>query len=379
VIFDEYLSGGRKNSKKLLVYSDKGLKLLELKEDNFTPPENLKLSIDYTVQTLLERIKRKIVRKWRPKRVVIIVMESETGKIRGFTTYPDYNPNDYVKYFPKYTKNYGVNDLFEVGSTFKPFVVAYAFERGYIKKNSLIEINYGVFKLDKKTIRDISIYLRKRRYIKPEDIVVYSSNVGAMKVGLMLPTKEFYNLLETFKLNTTPRVLMGETNPRINTLSNDVNRAYASIGQGVAFNALHFLSSFNSLVLGKYVKPSILEEEGIKSKPLNISPKTVKWIRKTLIKVVEEGTGKGAKSDYFFIGGKTGTAQKYDKRLKMYSREKLTTFFVGFFPKKPRFTAIILVDEPKGKKIYGGTVAAPYFKELAEKISLIYGLKPDKI
>ncbi|WP_461832385.1 peptidoglycan D,D-transpeptidase FtsI family protein [Aquifex sp.] len=377
--FNKYLTGNGKGNVKLIVYNDRGLKLVELKENSFAPPENLKLSIDYTVQTFIERLKRKIVRRWHPKKVVIIVMESETGKVRGFTTYPDYDPNNYVKYFPKYTKNFGVNDLFEVGSTFKPFVITYALERGYIKRNSLIEIDYGVFKLDKKVIRDISLYLRSRKYIKPDDILIYSSNVGAMKVGLMLSPKEFSNLLEIFRLKKTPGILIGETNPKINPLSNDVNRAYASIGQGLAFNALHFLSSFNTLILGKYVKPSILEDEETKVEPTNISERTVMWIRNALIRVVEEGTGKRARSAYFYIGGKTGTAQKYDKKLRRYSKKKVTTFFVGFFPKEPKFTAIILVDEPRGKELFGGTVAAPYFKELAERVATIYGLKPDKI
>jgi len=375
--FDEYLRGGKEPFKYIL-YKDKGISVIEPLDINVYEPKDLTLSLDFRVQSLLEEVKRKIVRKWKPNKVVLIVMETKTGKVRGYATYPDYDPNRYERYPYRRIRNIGVTDRFEVGSVFKPFLVAYALDRGIIKKDTLIYINHGKIKVYKKYVKDVEQYLRKKEYVTPAEILIYSSNVGAIRIGLMLKPKEYYNLFKTFKLTSSPEVLYGEVRPSISDLRNEVNRAYVSIGQGVAFNPLHLITSFNALIQGKYVKPSFVEKEEIRSKKLNIKPQTVKWLRNVLIQVVEKGTGRRAKSKYYFAGGKTGTAQKYDPSLKTYSTEKLITYFLGFFPLKPKFTVLILVDEPKGKNLYGGTVAAPYFKEIMEKLGAIYGLKPDK-
>ncbi|NPA33255.1 MAG: penicillin-binding protein 2 [Aquificae bacterium] len=376
--YDTLLAGSPAKEREFIVYNLGKMSFVEPKLPVLNDARELKTSLDYRVQAVIEDIKKKIIRKWRPKTVVIIVMETQTGKIRGFTTYPHYDPNRYEKFFPHATRNFGTYDLFEPGSTFKPFLVAYAVDKGFIRKNSLININRGRLKVHKKTIRDPVAYLRKKLYITPAEVLVYSSNVGAIKIGMRLSPEDFDKLLRTFHLHKTPGVIFNERNPRISKLSNEVNKAYASIGQGVAFNALHLLTSFNALITGRYTKPSFLEDEETQSEPINISPSTVRWLRDVLIKVVEEGTGKRAKSDYYYIGGKTGTAQQYDKHLRRYSKSHFTTFFIGFFPSEPKFVALILVDKPRGKEVYGGTVSAPYFKELAERIGAIYGLKPDK-
>ncbi len=111
-----------------------------------------------------------------------------------------------------------------------------------------------------------------------------------------------------------------------------------------------------------------------------MSDRTLNWIKKTLTDVVEKGTGKRARSRYFTIAGKTGTSQKFDLKLGKYSKDKVVTYFAGFFPAmNPRFAAVIVVDEPKGRNLYGGVVCAPYFKKLAEQVAFYYGLKPDKL
>ena len=376
--FDEFLTGSSKAWDEYYVYQDRKIKFVEPQYSFPSPPKNLRTSLDFRLQAAVEEIKRKIVRKWRPKRVVIIVMESKTGKIRAYTTYPDYDPNNYLKYYPNKTKNFGVVELFEPGSTFKPFIVAYALNKGIISPTTFIFINKGKIKIYKKTLRDPTAYLRKRDYITPSELLIYSSNVGAVTIGMKFKPENYIELFRTFHLNASPGVLVGEQDPLIPDFNNEVNRAYLAIGQGISLNALHLLTAFNGLILGEFVYPSVVENEEVRKEKLNISPYVVRWLRRTLIDVVEKGTGKRARTKLFYVGGKTGTAQKYDIKLKKYSKRKLTTYFVGFFPKEPKFTAIILVDEPKGKELYGGTVAAPYFKELVEKTAIIYNLKPDR-
>lgn len=376
--FNELLTGSNRGWEKYYIYKDRKIKLVEPIYDFLNLPQDLRTSLDFRLQSAVEEIKKEIVGDWKPNRVIIIVMESATGKIRAYATYPDYDPNNYLEYFPDRTKNFGVAELYEPGSTFKPFLIAYALNKRIISYDTPIFINKGRMEINKKTLADISDYLRKRDYITPRELLAYSSNVGAARIGLSLKPENYLELLKIFHLNSTPGVLIGEQQPKLPDLRNEVNRAYLAIGQGISLNALHLLTSFNALIRGELVYPSVLESEEVKKEAINISPQVVNWIREALIDVVEKGTGKEAKSELFFVGGKTGTAQKYDPRLRRYSKTRLTTYFVGFFPKEPKFVAVILLDEPKGEGIFGGTVSAPYFKKLVEKTAILYNLKPDK-
>ena len=157
-------------------------------------------------------------------------------------------------------------------------------------------------------------------------------------------------------------------------------------------NTLNIAVAFGGLATGRIVKPRVVKEivssegrvlfrEKVRIWRENVlSERTLKWLRGALIEVVERGTGRRARSRYFTIAGKTGTSQKFDLKTGRYSRDRVVTYFAGFFPATdPRFVAVIVVDEPRGKNLFGGVVNAPYFRELVEQVSFYYGLKPDKV
>ncbi len=385
--FDRLLGGG---VSKVLVYKSKNLGIISLrpfqkKKEN--SPKDVEITLDIGVQSILEDIRDKIVRKWKPKKVSIVLIDLRRGDILGLTTYPYYDPNRFSMYPASRRRNYVATDLFEPGSVMKPFFIAYALDRGRVSPRTWVDTGKGRMKLYGRWVRDY----KPLGKLSLRDVLVKSSNIGTIEVAKRLSKRDVEDLMDRFHLKETFGVLPGEAKPQIPDMGYPANILYSSIGQGIAFNTLHITVAFGALATGYVVKPRILKriisveenkEESTYTEVLRkrvLSEDTLRWIRRTLTQVVERGTGIRAKSKFFTIAGKTGTSQKFDFKLGKYSREKVVAYFVGFFPAtEPRFVAGIVVDEPQGRGAYGGTVAAPYFKELVERTAFYTGLKPDK-
>ncbi len=388
LLFDDFLKGGLKSV--YISYSKSLGRFVThpvIDTGSFLDVRDVYLTINLSAQKVAEDIKNEIVKEWKPKKVSIVVMDINTGEIIAMANYPTYNPNRYKRYKASFKKNIAVTDLFEPGSTMKPFFISYALEKGYVNDGMIIDTKNGVTEVYGKKVRDP----KRLGKISLREVIIHSSNVGSIEVAKRLSKKDAESIIERFHLNETFGTLIGEAKPKIPNFSQPANILYASIGQGLSFNVLNLTVAFGALATGNIVKPQILkkvvdskenvifegEREIIRKNVLK--PETRKWILETLIDVVEKGTGRRAKSEYFTIAGKTGTAQKFDVSKGRYSRERVTTFFVGIFPAtNPRFVASIMVDEPKGRNVYGGTVCAPYFKRLVEEIAFFFKIEPDK-
>uniref|UniRef100_A0A7C5SXA7 Penicillin-binding protein 2 n=1 Tax=Thermocrinis ruber TaxID=75906 RepID=A0A7C5SXA7_9AQUI len=368
-----------KEAKKVFLYSPKGGRLvlnLEEEERDYKT-QDLQLTIDFGVQVILEDIKEKIVRDWNPRRIAIIVIDLQTGDILGLANYPHYDPNNYQKARPENRRNYAVTDLFEPGSVMKPFFIGQALEKGYIDFNYRVDTEGGKAEFFGRTIRDVHPY----RVLSLDQVLIKSSNVGTAKVARFLSKKDVEELFEKMHFKSTFGVLPGEAKPKLPNLNYPANIIYASIGQGLSANLLNICVAFGGLATNQIIQPRIVYEPNSPPKVLRdklFSDKVLNWLHKNLIRVVEEGTATQARSQYFTIAGKTGTAQKFDFRTGKYSMDKVVAYFVGYFPAtNPKYVAGIMVDEPKGRA-FGGTAAAPYFKELVERVAFYEMLKPDK-
>ncbi len=346
------------------------------------------LTIDTGVQNILERIRDEIVRRWRPQKVSIILMDLSNGEILGLATYPYFDPNKFPKYPPEHRRNFAVTDVFEPGSIMKPFFIGYALDKGYVSPRFTVNTGKGRIKVYDRYVRDT----KRLGRISLKEILVHSSNVGTIKVASFLTKKDVEDLLKRFHMDRRFGIFPGEANPQIPDFGYPANILYSSIGQGIAMNTLNIAVAFGGLATGRILRPHIVKEvvssdgkvvyrakvEVLRDKVF--SERTLRWLRRTLTEVVERGTGKEARSRFFTIAGKTGTSQKFDFELGRYSRDKVVTYFAGFFPASdPRFVAVIVVDEPRGRRLYGGVVAAPYFRKLAEQVAFYFGLKPDKL
>ncbi len=339
--------------------------------------KDVQLTIDLGVQTILEDIRDKIVKQWNPDRVGIMLMDAETGDILGMANYPTFDPNQYQKFPASHRRNFVVTDIFEPGSVMKPFFIGQALQKGYVRPGMWIDTEGGRTEVFGRFVKDVKPSGR----LTLEQVLIKSSNVGTIKVARFLSKKDVEELMQKIHMTDRFNLLPGEVKPKLPNFNYPANILYASIGQGIASNLLNLCVSFNALATNRIVKPRILLDDKPEVLRENIfSPQVSQWLQKNLTKVVEEGTAQRAKSDYFTIAGKTGTSQKFDFRTGRYSREELVTYFVGYFPaSNPKFIAGIMVDRPRGPDPYGGTVAAPYFKELVERVAFYYRLEPDKL
>ncbi|EDP75552.1 penicillin-binding protein 2 [Hydrogenivirga sp. 128-5-R1-1] len=384
---NEYLGGGYS---KALIYMNGGLGKIYLHplKGMLGEEKDVYLTLDIGVQNILEKLRDDIVRKWRPKKVSILLLDLSQGHILGIATYPYFDPNNFQKYSPDKLRNFAVTDAFEPGSIMKPFFVAWALEKGYITTNFWVNTGKGRVKVYDRYVRDT----KRLGTIILRDVLVHSSNIGTIEVAKHLKKEDVEELLESFHMHKRFGIFPGEANPQIPDFNYPANILYSSIGQGIAMNTLNIAVAFGGLATGRVLKPHIVknvvssegeivyEAETEAWRERVLSEKTLRWLRRALMKVVEKGTGKKARSRYFTIAGKTGTSQKFDVSQGRYSRDKVVTYFAGFFPATdPRFVAVIVVDEPRGKKLYGGEVSAPYFRKLAEQVAFYYGLKPDKL
>lgn len=339
--------------------------------------KEIKLTIDLGVQTILEDIRDKIVKQWNPDRVGILVIDTKSGEILGLANYPTYDPNNYQKYSPFHRRNFVATDLFEPGSVMKPFFIGQALQKGHVRPGMWIDTEGGKIEVFGRYVKDV----KPSGTLTLEQVLIKSSNVGTIKVARYLSKRDVEEILDKIYMKDKFDILPGEAKPKLPNFNYPANILYASIGQGMASNLLNLCVSFNALATNRVVKPKILLEEKSQVLKENIfSPPVFRWLQENLRKVVEEGTAKMARSDYFSIAGKTGTSQKFDFSTGRYSREKVVAYFIGYFPAtNPRFVAGIMVDNPRGPNPYGGTVSAPYFKELVERVAFYYRLEPDKL
>ncbi len=368
-----------KEVKKVFLYSPKGGKLvLNLdEEEKDYKTQDLQITIDFGVQVILEDLKEKIVKDWNPRKVTIIVIDLRSGDILGLANYPHYDPNHYQKSQPENRRNYAVTDPFEPGSVMKPFFIGQALEKGYIGFNHSVDTEGGMAEFFGRTIRDV----HPSKVLSLDQVLIKSSNVGTAKIARFLSKRDVEELFEKFHFKSAFGVLPGEAKPKLPNLNYPANIIYASIGQGLSANLLNLCVAFGGLATNRIIQPRIIYEPNSPPKVLKerlFSERVLDWLHKNLVKVVEEGTAIQARSQYFTIAGKTGTAQKFDFKTGKYSMEKVVAYFVGYFPATdPKYVAGIMVDEPKGRA-FGGTAAAPYFKELVERVSFYDMLKPDK-
>ena len=352
------------------------------------------LTIDYTVQAILEEVKEEIIGRWQPKKVAIILMDAYTGKVLGLAVYPDFDPNRPFRNWEEYqaSKNIAYTDVFEMGSVIKPFFVGLALYKGRIKTTDKVYIDGGRTRIGRHTVSDAERI--GKSYLTPREVLVHSSNVGVVQIARRLQKEDEEWLIDLLGWNRKIVPFPGATKGLIPNLNLPANRLYIAFGQGLALTPFHLVSSYAALLTGYAPVPQLVErvvrEDGkvvkefkpeyINSEPL-FDGKTRQWLVETLRYIVMEGTGTKANPYYYSVGGKTGTAQVYDKKLKRYSSTRYVTSFIGFFPyPNPRYVLLVMVDEPKAPRrylLYGGTVAAPYWAEIVNRVSSYLGIEPN--
>lgn len=334
------------------------------------------LTIDLSVQFFVEKALKATVEKHKAKSGSVIVMDARDGAILAMANYPNFNPAD-VKYIsPKRIKNNAVSFIYHPGSTFKVVLASTALEKNICSPQQKFYCCRGVYQVKDRKVYDDHPYDR----LSFEDIIIYSSNIGAAKIGEKLGKKRFYTGIKNFRFGTqTGLRLPGEEKGIFNPLSqwSGVSAAFLAHGYEISVTPVQMLRAFNVIAAAGYlIQPYIVKKiKGVVLKPPEkekiLSPGTVLRMKAIMRQVVEKGTGKSARIEGIPIAAKTGTTKRINRE-KMY-----VSSFGGFFPaRNPRITMFVVIDDPRDQ-YYGGDVAAPLFKSIAEKLMIYLEIFPE--
>lgn len=338
---------------------------------------NLHLTLDRSIQYIAEKELANSIRESKAVGGTVVVMEPASGRILALASWPEFNPNLAGRYSASQRRNRAVCDMYEPGSTFKPFLMAAVLEEGLLTPDQTVYCENGRYSVGGSIVRDY----KKFGQLTLEEIIKFSSNIGMVKIGKVLERERYYNYLRSFGFGTTTGVdYPGEVGGLLRPPSRwfEIDLAAITFGQGLSVTPLQMAAAMGAIANGGLLmEPYLVEaitdaEGGIVRKRLPavkhrvISEKTARQVRDMMISVTETGgTGTRAALSGFRVAGKTGTAQKADLVTGGYSLDKRIVSFIGFVPaENPALVIAVTVDEPEGDS-YGGIVAAPVFARVA--------------
>jgi cell division protein FtsI (penicillin-binding protein 3) len=338
------------------------------------------LTLDKNIQHVVESELEKVFVETNARGGSIIVMNPHTGEILAMVNRPDFNPNSFQNYGQDRYRNRAVTWDYEPGSTFKIVQTAGVLEEKLARPEDIFDGQRGAMSLGGRIFRD----WRAFGYLTLEDILIHSSNIGAIKLGRLLGEERFYRYIKAFGFGEKTGIdLPGEVAGTVHELDkwSEVSIGAISIGQEVSVTPIQMTLAFATLANGgllmkPFVVDHIEDAEGklvFKNQPQVVrrvlSKETSAILTRILTQVVEEGTGKRAATPGYRVAGKTGTAQKFDFTTSNYSNTRLVTSFIGFAPaENPKIVVSVIIDEPEGESPWGGTIAAPVFRRIVERV-----------
>lgn len=353
------------------------IKAFEIKALPAIDGNRIVLTIDQRLQYLTEKSLELAFKQWKAKGAWAIVMDPWTGEILAMANQPGFDPNSYDKSTAETKRNRAVTDMYEPGSVFKIVTASGALNEGVITPETKINCENGKWHWGYKVLHDVHPY----GILSMTEVIVKSSNIGTVKIGLKLGPTKLQQYIKGFGFGAYTGIDLGGEAPGYTRPPSQWSKTSPyniPIGQEVMVTALQMVTAISVIANGGYlVKPYIVskiqDSVGVvlkQKKPLIkqkvINAETAATMRKILTRVVEAGTGTKAKIQDIPVAGKTGTAQKVLPGGKGYSHNTFISSFIGFAPSdNPRYAMVVVLDEAR-PLYYGGTVAAPVFKEVME-------------
>ncbi|GFE81384.1 penicillin-binding protein 3 [Steroidobacter agaridevorans] len=341
------------------------------------PGGDLITSIDLRIQYLAYRELKAAVQEYGAKAGTVIVLDIETGEVLAMVNQPAYNPNDRDQVAASRYRNRAATDIFEPGSSIKPFIAAAGVASGRYHGNTIIDTSPGFVQVGIKRIPD----KHNLGPITLATVLAKSSNVGMTKMAMSLPPKSMYDTLTAFGFGeVTGSGFPGESAGLLNEYSHwrKIGQATISYGYGLSVTPLQLVRAYATLGAYGVKRPVTLRkvEEPVPGEQV-IDPRTAKELLEMMESVVSmEGTGKRASLIGYRVAGKTGTAWTADAGA--YSSDRYKSSFGGVVPAShPRLAALVVIDEPTGDRKNGGDVAAPVFANVMAGALRLMGVPPD--
>lgn len=327
------------------------------------PGSDIVLSLDSNVQHLAYRELESAVKLHHAKAGAVVVLDARSGEVLALANYPSYNPNSRTNVSSKVMRNRAVADLFEPGSTMKPFTVATAIESGKVRPNTLINTEHGVYKVGNRVIHDS----HPESMLTVAQVIQKSSNVGSAKMALSLKSEVLWQSLTDSGFGAqTGSNFPGEATGKLRDPKNwqPIEQATISYGHGISVNLLQLARAYTIFANNGELKPiSLLKLNAPAIGRKVFSEHTAHALRDMLELVVQvEGTAPLAQVAGYRVAGKTGTAHKLEGG---HYVNKYVASFVGLAPaSNPRLIVAVMIDEPSNGDYYGGLVAAPVFSKV---------------
>jgi len=374
--FDKDLTGragGRRVIKDRLGHIVEDIERIQAPQDGRT----LTLSIDARIQYLAHRELKAAVAAHGAQAGGIVVLDVSTGEVLAMANVPSFNPNNRGKFDPQRTRNRAVTDLFEPGSTLKPFTAAAALEAGTVRADSVIQTAPGQLAIGNRVIQDP----HPQGALTVAQVIQKSSNVGAAKMALGLKPETLWTLFQQVGFGVPPRSgFPGEVTGKLRAHASwrPIEQATMSYGHGISVSLLQLARAYLIFATDGELKPvTLVRREAPVAAMRIIAPATAQAVRRMLELVVQPGgTAPGAQVTGYRTAGKTGTSHKLEG--KGYARDKYVSSFVGFAPaSKPRLVVAVMIDEPSAGQHYGGAVAAPVFSQVMAGALRTLAVEPD--
>lgn len=353
---------------------------------------NVELSLDSIIQEMACREIRNIVETFNPKSATVIISEPSTGYILGMASYPNFDPNEYNKYDQDALRNRAICDQYEPGSTFKIVPVSGALNESLVGPDDVFDCNAPTVTYKGRILR-LPKEAHKMENLSVREITKKSSNKGSAHLGILLGEKKLYEYAHQYGFGEKTNIgLIGEIGGTLHKVKDwdGLTITRLPMGHAVAATPLQVHCAMSVIAnQGIYMQPQLVRRvfgkrgETVISYPPKamrrvISPKIATLMSEMLSEVVSDtGTARRAAIEGFKVAGKTGTSQKIING--SYSNRDHVASFTGFFPaQRPRLVITVVVDSPKMKGVgYGGLVAAPSFKNIAEQAANYLGIQSD--
>lgn len=341
--------------------------------------KDIHLSIDKRLQYIAYRELKKAFIQHKAESASLVVLDVDTGEILAMVNYPAFNSNRYATSAPSLYRNLAITNVFEPGSTIKPFIAAAALKANILDLNTPINTAPGYMMVDRATIRDVRNYGQ----LDLTGVIRKSSNVGIVKVALKMDKAELWETLSDFGFGeVSDSGFPGEQRGYLPFFGEwrQLTQASLSFGYGVSCTPLQLAQSYALLANGGYLKPtSLYRVETAPEGRQVLSEEVAKTVLAMMETVVSrEGTAVKAAIQGYRVAGKTGTMKKLGEN--GYEDDQYMAVFAGIVPaSRPRLVGVVLFDNPSNGAYYGGEVAAPVFSRVMEEALRLQNIAPDNI
>ncbi len=379
--FDEWLAGVPGKRQVLKDRRGKLIKDIQVTQ-NAKSGKALALSIDLRLQYLAHRELRNALQEFGAKAGSLVMLDVKSGEVLAMVNQPTYNPNNRRNLNPQAMRNRAMIDVFEPGSTVKPFSIAAALGTGRWKPESTVDTHPGSLRIGRYTIRDVS----RGGVLDLTQILMKSSNVGISKIAFDIGAEPIYAVMQQAGLGQDTG--LGFPGERVGNLPNhrkwpQAETATLAYGYGLSVTAVQLAHAYAVLANeGKNVPLSMVRQDRLPQPVQVMDAAVAKQVLQMLQAVVEEPGGGGARAKVpgYHVGGKSGTARKAAVGSKGYVDKAYRSSFAGVGPMdNPRIATVVMIDEPSNGAYYGGLLSAPVFGKVMAGALRLMNIAPDNL